>query len=238
MIFSVTLQLSQSLTCERERGAMTAGVGASKHRSKPRDPEISVPGLYGAQSKWAHQYSLTAPAPVPGDQQNKVAEVTDFTSRGERPGDRGRERMMLGTIREEVSGKMRAKKRIHQKGRASVAAGGLWSSSCLQSAQHYTHKRNIRGKLKTCTPRENKQHLRLVNVNDMTGWLLWQTHPAFTTAPWSLGNNYHIQNSDKEYRLERITREEDEEDKRGTKNPDKSERRRWSRLGGKNKLVA
>lgn len=109
-IFSVTLQLSQSLTCEGERGAKTAGVGVSgwERRPKQRDPEISAPGLYRARSEPAHQYSLTAPACVPGDRQNKVAEVTHFTSGREREtrGDRGSEWTMLGTIRE---GKFQAK---------------------------------------------------------------------------------------------------------------------------------
>lgn len=82
MIFSVMPQLSQPLTCERERGATTAGVNASvwERRSKPGDPEGCALGLYRVRSEWAHQYSLTAPTGVPGDRRNKVAEVTHFTS--------------------------------------------------------------------------------------------------------------------------------------------------------------
>lgn len=40
---------------------------------------------------------MTAPARVPGDQENKVAEVTHFTSRGVRLGDGGREGTLLRT---------------------------------------------------------------------------------------------------------------------------------------------
>lgn len=92
MIFSVTLQLSQSLTCEGERERE----GGGDDGRWGRGIRISVPGLYGAQSEWAHQYSLSAPARVPGDRQDKVAEVTHFTSRGERGQEREGEREWCG----------------------------------------------------------------------------------------------------------------------------------------------
>lgn len=68
IIFSMTWQLSQSLTWEarrrkksegREHGMWACqciGLGVP---AEPWDAEISLSGLYWERSEWAHQYSLT-----------------------------------------------------------------------------------------------------------------------------------------------------------------------------------
>lgn len=70
----------------------------------------------------------------------------------------------------------------------------------------------------------------------------WHDRMAAMTNTYSICNSslksgIHLPyTTQRQSRLERISREEDEENKRGTKKPpDKSKRRRWSRLGGKNK---
>lgn len=109
----------------------------STHRSKPRDLEISVPGLYGANPNELINIHLPLRLVSPATGRVKL-QRSHASQAGERGWEieGGRERTMLVTIREEVSGKMRAKRSIHLKGRASVAAGGSWSSSCLQGAQY------------------------------------------------------------------------------------------------------
>lgn len=127
MIFSVMPQLSQPLTCERERGAMTAGVNASvwERRPEPRDPEGSAPGLYRVRSERAHQYSSTAPTGVPGDRRNKVAEVTHFTSRRESEQRQGRSERKFQAKREQ-------REAITWRVEPRWQPGGLGSSSRLK----------------------------------------------------------------------------------------------------------
>lgn len=59
--------------------------------------------------------------------------------------------------RVQVSGKMTAKERHTPKGQSLWAQRGLGSLLCLKSATHKTCRGNIRAKIKTSTPGENKQ---------------------------------------------------------------------------------